>query len=225
MKIRFSHILMAGALFVGVGEAAANVIPVPGNARFNIKTKSLVDMRFKQVIRQAYDLSCGAAAVATLMKYYYSEKTDEKQVIDTIFKFGDKDKIQKAGFSMLELKKYGERRGYVSQGFRIPKVENLKKLKVPVLTLINTRGYNHFVVIKGVKNGQVYIADPAFGNISKSLEEFEEGWGNVILVFLSATNGGDNAFKLDPSLRARKSEVILLLDRGLYNVRPAANEY
>lgn len=218
---------IALCLVVGfTGAVHANsLIPGAGGARFHVKVKSLVDMRFKKVVRQQYDLSCGAAAMATLLKYFYGDDTDERQIIDGILEFGDQEKIKKDGFSMLELKKFGEREGYVGQGYRIEQADALARVQIPVLTLINTRGYNHFVVIKGIQGGEVYIADPAFGNRSLPLEDFEEGWSNVVLIFLSATNGGNNAFTLDPKLKAQKKYVQLLLERGLYNIRPGAGEF
>lgn len=223
------RLAFALAFFIAFGFAgdvlANSLIPGAGNARFNVKVKSLVDMRFKNVVRQQYDLSCGAAAMATLLKYFYGDDTDEQEIIKGILEFGDEQKIQKDGFSMLELKKFGERAGYVGQGYRIEQAAALARLQIPVLTLVDTRGYNHFVVIKGIEGGEVYIADPAFGNRSLPLEDFEEGWSNVVLVFLSATNGGNNAFTLDPKLKAQKKFVQLLLERGLYHIRPGANEF
>lgn len=209
------------------GGAAANTVLIPGQggARFNVEVKSFVDLRFKKVVRQRYDLSCGAAAMATLLNYFYGDDTNEQEIIEGIFEFGDQEKIAKAGFSMLELKKFGERAGYVSQGYRINDINALTRLDVPVLTLQNTRGYNHFVVIKGTANGQVFIADPAFGNRTQSLEDFAEGWSNVILIFLSATNSGNNTFTLDPMLKGPKGQVKWLLDRGLFNIRPGPNSF
>lgn len=223
-KGAIASILTAAAVTVAAVPADANMFPMPGNARYEIKVKSLFEMRYKNVVRQQHDLSCGAAALATLMKFFYAEKTDEKQIIDAIFKYGDKEKIKKDGFSMLELKQYGQQAGYAVRGFRVTDPKKLSTLKIPAITLINTRGYNHFVVIKGVKNGQVFIADPAFGNSSKPIDTFIETWSKVILVYFSANKGGNSAFTLDPIQSARKGEVILLLDRSLYTVRPGTDE-
>lgn len=218
---------MAGLLSLMLtGESLANsLIPGAGNARFNVKVKSLVDMRFKRVVRQQYDLSCGAAALATLFKYYYGDDTGEQKIIDGILEFGDKERIEKDGFSMLELKQFGERIGYVAKGYRIQSAQSLTRIKIPLLTLTNTRGYEHFVVIKGIQDGEVFIADPAFGNRSVPLEDFDEQWNNVVLLFASANNPGSNAFTFDPKLKAQKKFVQLLLERGLYNIRPGAGEF
>ena len=213
------------ALAFAAEVAATSVIPGAGGARFNVKVKSLVDMRFNKVVRQQYDLSCGAAALATLFKYYFGDDIGEQQIIDAIKEFGDEEKIDKDGFSMLELKQFGDRAGYLAKGYRIKTVEALSKIKVPLLTLTSTRGYNHFVVIKGIRDGQVFIADPAFGNRSLSLDAFEEEWNNVVLLFLSETNAGNNAFTFDPTLRARKDHVQLMIEQGLFHIRPGASEF
>jgi predicted double-glycine peptidase len=225
MRVFLNQLLTGIFLLATVGLAGAATVPAPGHALYNVKVKSLVDLRFKNVVRQAYDLSCGAAALATLLTYFYAEDTDEQQIIEAMFELGDKEKIQKDGFSMLELKRYGEQQGYLSQGYRVKDAGSLNELKIPAITLINTRGYNHFVVIKGIQDGQVFIADPAFGNSSRPLDSFGKDWTNVILVLLSATNGGNNLFTLDPTLRGRRDEIIPLLDRGLFHIRPSPGEF
>lgn len=203
----------------------ASPLPIGNGARAQIEVMSLTEMKFSGVVRQRFDLSCGAAAVATLLTHFYGDERSEQEVIETIFEFGDKEKIQKDGFSMLELKRYGERLGYVVQGYRITDVESLVKLQVPAVTLVNTRGYNHFVVLRGVQNGQVLVADPAFGNRSRPLGAFEGEWDNVVLLFLSRSRGGDESFVRDYALSAPVDEVFLLVNRTLNSIRPAAGEF
>jgi predicted double-glycine peptidase len=176
-------------------------------------------------VRQRFDLSCGAAAVATQLNYFYGEKLEERETIDAIFKFGDKAKIEKDGFSMLELKRFGDSKGYVVQGFKITKPEAISEIKIPFLTLITTRGYSHFVVVKGTKDGVVYIADPAFGNRSRPWAEFKEEWSNVILVYLSRTKKPQNQFALDAGIKAPTNQVVQLLDRYLTVIRPGGNQF
>jgi predicted double-glycine peptidase len=211
------------AVWVATVEAAP--VPIPGRDLLNVPVQSLVALRFKNVVRQAYDVSCGAAALATLLKYYYGEQVTEHEIVQAMLKLGDAAKIQEEGFSLLEMKRYAQQQGYVVGGYRLDDVHHLNKLNAPVITLMNIRGYAHFVVIKGVAEGQVFIADPAFGNRSQSLEQFAQEWNRTILVILSNTNAGQNAFTLDPALKAPMREVILLLDRALHTITPAAGEF
>ena len=211
----------AGLLVATNPPARADTIfSIPGGTNLNVPLRSYVSLKFKNVIQQSFDVSCGAAAMATLMTFYYGEKTDEQEVIKAMLELGDPEKIRKDGFSLLELKRYAENRGFMTQGFRIPDVNKLAKLKVPVITLINTRGYNHFVVLKGLDRGKVFFADPAFGNRSLSIKDFDEQWSHVILVAVSSTNGGNSVFALDGTLKAKVGQIPGLFARTLQTFAP-----
>lgn len=205
------------------------LVSAPGNTRFNVRVKSLAELRFTKVVRQKYDVSCGAAALATLFTHFYDMPITEKQILDDIFKYSTDEtevKIKRYGFSMLELKRAGERLGFKAGGFRIADVKKLLKLKIPALALVNIRGYNHFVVIKGIVGGQVFIADPAFGNRTRPLESFAEEWNNVVLVFLSATRKGNDNFSRDGTLRGRADGIINIFDRGVRaRIAPLPGEF
>jgi predicted double-glycine peptidase len=224
--------LVAGcfALLLQAAPAGAEQQPVtmPGGQVINAPVTSYFALRFKQVVRQSYDISCGAAALATLMKYYWGIDTDEKKIIEGVLAGSsddEKKKINADGFSMLELKHMGESLGFASGGFRLDSVEKLAKLKVPVLTLITVRGYKHFVVLKGLSQGQVYIADPAFGNRSRSLERFTEEWDGVILVFVNSNLTARNDFFADGSLSGRANEILPLIDRYARPIERVSGEF
>jgi predicted double-glycine peptidase len=109
----------------------------------------------------------------------------------------------------------GEARGYSAGGFRLADAASLKKLQLPAITLIRSRGYSHFVVIKGVIDDTVYIADPAYGNRSRRLETFGPDWNHVILVFLSSTRKGNNRFAYDSVVKAPMRGTMTLLERSI----------
>ena len=219
--------LTIALVLLGIPPASVDAITfqMPGQTVLNVPVRTLVDLRYKNVIRQAYDISCGAAAMATLLKYYYAEDLTEREAIEAMLALGDRDKIQKEGFSLLEMKWFAEKKGYVATGYRIQDVNNLGKLKVPAITVVKTRGYSHFVVIKGVANGQVFIADPAFGNRSRPLEGFDREWNKVVLVVLHSTRTGSSAFSLDPTLRVRANDIRLFLDHDLQSITPGVGEF
>jgi uncharacterized protein len=205
-------------------QAQGGLVAVPDGSLVRAPVRSLVELRFTNVVRQAYDLSCGAASLATILNHYYGDQVSERTIIDAMLEIGTRDKILKDGFSLLELKRFAEKEGYVSAGYRLDKVDDLVKVKVPSIALVNVRGYAHFVVIKGVVGGQVYVADPAFGNRARSLKSFAREWNQVILVVLSPTRSGNAAFIEDGTLRSRPGEVILLLDRALHSISPGFGE-
>ena len=226
MKLVPAALAMAAVLVLGASaHAASSQTFSQGGTIFQVSVRPLTEMRFDKVVRQQYDLSCGAAAAATIFQHFYGADIAEKEIIEEVLKTGNQEEISKRGFSMLELKKFAEGKGFVSEGFRLASAEKLRELKAPVLTLIDTRGYKHFVVLKKVVGNEVIIADPAFGNTVKTLSDFDQLWNKTILVVLSPELNGKDSFINDYSLRARTSEISLLLQRGLQSITAGAGEF
>ena len=51
--------------------------------------------------------------------------------------------------------------------------------------LINENGYNHFVVIKGLRDGRVLVGDPSGGTRALTQQAFAGLWTNGILFVVS----------------------------------------
>lgn len=147
---------------------------------FTTPVESRSESRWQTVIRQQYDFSCGSAAVATLLSYHYATPTGEDTVFREMYAAGDQDKIRAEGFSMLDMKRFLDRRGLQTDGFRM-ELDKLAVLQVPAIVLVNTRGYRHFVVVRGVEADRVLLADPAAGNVAITRSEFERIWNGVAL--------------------------------------------
>jgi uncharacterized protein len=166
-------------------QSFAPPVLLPINQTIRAPVQSFAALRFDGIVRQTHDLSCGAAALATLLHGYFGHDVSEKLVIDTILASTseeDKAKIAEGGFSMLELKRLAESRGLVAGGFRARNAEELRNLRAPAIVLVTNRGYSHFVVIRRVVGNDVYIADPAFGNRVDPIARFSQSWNNVFLV-------------------------------------------
>jgi predicted double-glycine peptidase len=97
-----------------------------------------------------------------------------------MFTNGDRAKIGKEGFSLLDIKRFLASRGFDADGFDVP-LEKLDDEGIPAIVLINERGYHHFVVIKGYKNGRVLVGDPARGTRSMSKRRFDAMWNNHVV--------------------------------------------
>jgi predicted double-glycine peptidase len=143
--------------------------------------KSMKEMRQRQMIPQTRDFSCGAASLATILHNYYGLPVTELETIIGMFKYGNQQDIKKVGFSLFDMKRYANSLKYAADGFKIPKVEDLKKLKVPVIALIDTSNYKHFVVIRHTDDRYVYIADPSWGNRKIHINDFEKIWNQNII--------------------------------------------
>ena len=117
---------------------------------FNVPVASIKESRFRSIIRQQYDYSCGSAALASLLTYHYGIPKTEQEVFKEMWEHGNQEAIARLGFSMYDMKLYLESIGLRSDGFRVP-LDRIAGTRVPAITLINTNGYKHFVVIKAVE--------------------------------------------------------------------------
>ncbi|HEX4196454.1 MAG TPA: C39 family peptidase [Caulobacteraceae bacterium] len=196
---------------------SASVMALPGGAQADVPVKTYVQLRFKGIERQTKDLSCGAAAMATLLKGYFGIPVSETAVITAMLASAspqDARDIAQNGFSMLELKRYAESWGLTAGGFRANRAEELRKLRAPVIALIDSRGYNHFVVIRRVRGDQVAIADPAYGNRVESLKAFGKRWDQVILVAVAPGRPVNVAFMENFQVPTDPRAVQLFLTRS-----------
>lgn len=142
--------------------------------------KSLLEMRHENVVMQQWDLSCGAAALATLLKYQHGEPVTEKEVALSLMKREEYIKnpqlVQsREGFSLLDLKRHVDARGYQGSGYGKLQLKDLVA-KAPLIVPIRTHGYNHFVVFRGMYGDRALLADPAWGNRTMLVNEFMEHW-------------------------------------------------
>ena len=137
--------------------------------------ESMLEKRYRNVVRQQFDFSCGAAALATLLRHAYGLRLDEATVLAGMWGVSDPELVRTRGFSLLEMKEYLARLGYRGRGYEI-NLERLRTINVPTIVLMDVNGYQHFVVLKHARDGYVHVADPALGNRRYKLEEFLEAW-------------------------------------------------
>ncbi|WP_421868461.1 C39 family peptidase [Motiliproteus sp.] len=209
MKRFTCTIMLLGALLYPTAQPIeAGTINLSGPfGSINIKAKSLQEMRWDRVIKQKYDFSCGSAAVATLLTYHYNLPTDEETVFQAMIKVGDRAKIQQHGFSMLDMKRYLDSRGFHSDGFKMS-LDKLIRIGMPGITLLNTQGYRHFVVVKGLDENHVLIADPAVGSVVVPRSHFETIWNGAILGARAYTEIAKSNFNHDTDWRIRPRSPI-----------------
>lgn len=208
---------LAAGIFLAAGPvAAADNSFAMGGATYKVRVTSLKEARFKSVVPQQYDFSCGSAAVATLLTYHYRRPTNEQQAFEAMFRVGDKQAIQRYGFSLFDMKKYLETLGLKADGFRIP-LDELVKVGIPAITLLDVKGYRHFVVIKGIRDGEVLVGDPALGLRAIDRAEFEKMWGGILFVIrddLKLAQSGFNG-EGDWSMRRKAPFAMAISRQGL----------
>jgi predicted double-glycine peptidase len=152
-----------------------------GPARIPAKLASVRDLRDAGVVKQGYDYSCGSAALATLLTYGLGDPVDEQTLLTELLQMisvEDKATVQRKGLSLLDLQHLASAHGHAAQGFRIA-VAQLEKLRRPVIVFVQSRGYNHFTVLKGVRGSRAFLADPSLGNVRMPLYRFVDMWADA----------------------------------------------
>ena len=153
---------------------------IPGGPMVTKQITSHNEAKYRNLVRQRFDFSCGAAALATVLKFAYNLEVDEQIVLSGLMKVSDQVAVSQRGFSLLDLKRYVETLGFTGRGYRIEK-DRLRDLRIPSIVLLDIRGYKHFVVLKRVDGDYAYVADPALGNKTMPIEEFVAAWPSKTL--------------------------------------------
>ncbi|NND37049.1 MAG: C39 family peptidase [Gammaproteobacteria bacterium] len=140
----------------------------------------MLEQRQHQVVLQRWDLSCGAAALATILEYQHGDVVSEKEIAMMMMgraEYLDDPSIvaSRQGFSLLDLKKFVDERGYNGVGLGQMRLEDLVEYS-PIIVPISIHGYQHFVIVRGMLNNRIVIADPAFGNRTMTKNRFERSW-------------------------------------------------
>ena len=153
--------------------------------RESVQIKPALEDQFRGIVRQAYDYSCGSAALTTLLNGYVGTQLNEQQTMSGLLRYGEYDRIiERRSFSLLDMKRFVAALGMESGGYR-GEFSDLVKQGQPAIVPISYAGFKHFVVYKAYKNGRVYVADPALGNISFDEERFKEVWENNTLFLIN----------------------------------------
>jgi len=147
------------------------------------------ELKYKHIVRQAFDYSCGSAALVTILNYHLGVMVNEQQAMEGMLEKGEKEKIiERRGFSLLDMKRYVASMGLTGAGYKA-EIKDLMELTEPAIVPIDYAGSKHFVVFRGIRDGIAYIADPSAGNYVFSVEEFARWWDKNTLFIISPAKG------------------------------------
>jgi hypothetical protein len=187
LALALGFALPSGAQGVGLGAFDTGV------------RKSVVswhEIRQADVVRQEWDLSCGSAALSMVLTNFLDDPVPETSVIVWLLRRTDPIRVQsRGGFSLLDLKRFANARGYSAEGYADMTLGDLVDFESPVIVPVSVKGYDHFVVFRGADGDRVLLADPAFGNVTSSIARFETIWqggiGFVVFPASPLTGGAD----------------------------------
>jgi len=118
--------------------------------------------------KQLDAMDCGPTCLRMVAKYYgrhFSLQT-----------LREKSYISRDGVSMLGIADAAESIGFRSMGVSISWEKLAVETPVPFIAHWKQQ---HFIVVYRIKKNKVYVADPAFGHITYTKEEFIKGWGST----------------------------------------------
>jgi predicted double-glycine peptidase len=164
----------------GLVLVAASVATLLPEATLAEPVRSLLEMRQERTVVQEWDLSCGAAALATLLNYQHGDPVTEREIAIGLIgrdRYLQNPNLIRAqnGFSLLDLKRYVDERGYEGIGFGGLDFEDLDKY-APIMVPISRVGYDHFVIYRGRMGNRVLLSDPAFGTVTMTVRKFQRAW-------------------------------------------------
>lgn len=184
-----------------IGAVALSLGPLPLNAASNVPVQaapgqrittgvvSFLEMRERNLVRQGWDISCGAAALSTVLTYHFNAPYSEATIAVSILTNTDPERVrERGGFSLLDLKRFAEAVGYSANGYSNLTLDDLASATVPAILPVRIRNLDHFVVFRGRVAGKVLIGDPAFGNLTLSENRFMKMWTNGIGFFVESTS-------------------------------------
>jgi len=160
---------------------------------YRVPVASMLANKFRTVVRQQYDFSCGSAALATLLRYHYDRPAAEADVFTGMWREGDQARIRQVGFSLLDMKRFLAENRLAADGYRVS-LDAIAGRGLPGIALISLKGYRHFVVVKGVTPADVLIGDPSLGLRRMGRAEFQAAWNGVYFVLNTEAERGARNF-------------------------------
>jgi len=124
------------------------------------------------VVMQMEALECGAACLTMVLEYYDKWIPLEQVRRDC--------GVSRDGSNAKNILKAARNYGLMASGYKFEPEALREKGTFPCVVHWE---FNHFIVVTGFKGNKVYINDPARGTVVLSMEEFDEGFTGICLMF------------------------------------------
>ncbi len=147
------------------------VLPLLLRADFIVK--SYQELKNQRVIRQTYEESCGASALATLINLIDDKHFSELDLLKTM----SQKELYTDMVSFADLNEAVKQLNYESKPYQINKKLLDELTNIPLLVKIEEDPrYPHFVVIINHKGDFLQVLDPSHGEYISSKAEFYSVW-------------------------------------------------
>ncbi len=144
-------------------------------------------------VMQMEALECGAACLTMILAYYGKWVPLEKVRTDC--------GVSRDGSKASNVLKAARAYGLSAKGMTMSTKALRKREDMPCILFWN---FNHFVVLRGFRGKYALVNDPARGQIKVPLEQFEESFTGIVLLFDKTDAFEEGGQKPDPFRFARK---------------------
>lgn len=172
--------------------------------RLSNQTDNLHSQRWRSISPQTSEVTCGPAALSSLLNNYFGESTTEDELARLSGTY------EQGSTSLLGLRDACVAKGYEAQGYKLT-IRQLKELldtrRVPVIVHLKEPTL-HYVLVTGYVDNNLLVFDPACGNLSMPEEDFTRRWSSKALL-VGSTNKGQalTTDKMIESARVRISSL------------------
>lgn len=163
-------------------SAGAALYLSPGR-QFSRVVRSWHGAKREFLVGQSQEYTCGAASLATILRYYHGRAIGERQVLEAALTDLTDDQLrdrQENGLSMEDLASAAKELGFAAATLEM-QYDKLRELPVPVVVRLVQEDFKHFVVYRGESGPRVFLGDPLRGNVRTSVQRFQREWDNKVL--------------------------------------------
>ena len=160
--------------------------------------KSYQELKNKDIVRQNYEQSCGAASLATLLNMIDVQKFSELEILQMM----SEKELRTDMASLADLIAVLDKLGYESSAYQITRQSLDKLLDIPLLVKIeDDPRFPHFVIIINSEGGFLQVFDPSSGRYLSSKRQFFSIWdkhkkGGFALIVLPKNELQKNALQI-----------------------------
>lgn len=166
------------------------------------------------IIRQTSDVTCGPAALASLLTFHLGEETSEHEIARLSGTY------ERGTSTLLGLRNAARAKGYEAVGYRMTfsaLMQEVETSGVPVLVHFKEPSL-HYALVLGRVDDFVLVADPSRGNVSMHVGDFSRRWDNNALVV--RTHSTVDPTRLEKRKRSTATRIETLSRESVFQSSP-----